>query len=102
MTLANPNPDSVLSAPDAPATELPELLTWEEICRRYPKEWVILVDTVHRELVLAGGRVFAHSTDKHALVPAGHEAMRRYGRAGRFFTGIKLTWKIRSYAQRNV
>lgn len=27
-----------------PAHEVTELLTWEEICRRYPDQWVALVD----------------------------------------------------------
>jgi hypothetical protein len=102
MTLAQPNIDVVPSTSDARPSDLPELLSWEEICHRYPNQWVLLIDTVHRDLDIDSGRVYAHDLDKHALVPAGHEAVRLYGHVGRFFTGHKRTWKFRSYAQRNV
>ena len=102
MTLTNPQTAFISSSSDALPGELPELLTWEEICHRYPKEWVILVDTVDRDLDIGGGRVMAHGPDKHVLVPAMHEAIARYGHVGRYFTGIKRTWKFRSYAQRNI
>lgn len=38
-------------ATEAPATEpaISEPLTWEQICERYPRQWVVLVETDWRD-----------------------------------------------------
>ena len=43
-----------------------EKLTWDEIKRQYPDEWVILTepDVDRSTTTLLGGRVFAHGKDR--------------------------------------
>ena len=82
--------------------DLPELVSWDEICRRYPNEWVILIDEVERDFEVEAARVFAHSPDKHELREAGHEAMRLRGVVGQYFTGIVRYWKFKSHVRREV
>lgn len=66
---------------------LPEVLSWEAICERFPNEWVILIDMTHRDHRVAAGRVYAHDPEKRALREAGREAMHLRGVIGGFFTG---------------
>lgn len=49
-------------------SEISEFLSWEEICARYPNEWVVLVDTVHHGRVV-GARVYGHHPDRQAHRP---------------------------------
>jgi hypothetical protein len=50
---------------DAQATEMAELLTFEEIGSRYPDEWVLLGDIEEDPgPVFRRGRVLWHSTDQ--------------------------------------
>jgi hypothetical protein len=41
-----------------------ELLPWSEIQRRYPNEWVVLVDTDWTDMKVTVGVVHAHSPSK--------------------------------------
>lgn len=92
---------STVTAEAAAEIPLPEVLSWDEMVRRYPNEWVILVDMIKQDFQTVAGRVVAHGPDKHALVPAMHEAMRLHGHMGRFFTGIPRFWKIKSHVARH-
>jgi hypothetical protein len=67
-----------------------ERLTWDEICRRYPDEWVVLVeferpDQNHLEFNAAV--VLAHHKTSKEASPAVKEAFKYYDEAGSFFTG---------------
>ncbi|MBI3890484.1 MAG: hypothetical protein HY303_03025 [Candidatus Wallbacteria bacterium] len=44
-----------------------EWLTWEEIRKRYPEEWVVMGECTLNEFTeLVGGVVYHHLKDKHA------------------------------------
>lgn len=48
-----------------------EKLPWDEIRRRYPDEWVVLVDySLDEDEQLTAGVVFAHAPDKGELKAA--------------------------------
>ena len=62
----------------------PDVLPWEEIKKRYPDEWIVLVDCqldAHETVV--GGRVLAHSPRKRDL----REALTGPRDAAFLFTG---------------
>lgn len=94
--------EAASSITSAEPADLPELLPWDEICRRYPSEWVIVIDEVERDFEVEAARVFAHSKDKHALREAGHAAMRLRGVVGQYFTGHVRFWKFKSHVRREV
>lgn len=87
-----------------PSIEPTELLSWDEICARFPGEWVILVEMVERDWDIAGGRVFAHCAERAASREPLGRAIRRYGGAGRFWTGhgAERRWKFQVDARRDV
>jgi hypothetical protein len=82
------------------AAELPEVLSWDEICLRYPNEWVILIHIVQRDFETVAGRVVGHGLDKHALLPVMREAGNVHRAVARFWTGHVRTWKFKSYVTR--
>ena len=42
-----------------------ERLSWDEICRRYPKEWVVLIDySLNDNEDVVAGCVLAHAASK--------------------------------------
>lgn len=111
MTLAN---DTMTS----PATTSPtimnnhERLTWDEICRRYPDEWVVVVeiqpvneidedasDDDEMKDVRCGpieectSIVVAHHKTRKEASPSVREAMARYDEVGAFFTGRLVPWQ---------
>lgn len=50
-----------------------ERLTWEEICARYPDEWVLLVDgdfVDDPELSVRSARVWMHNAESYPLLDA--------------------------------
>lgn len=56
---------------------MPDKLTWDEIKRRYPDEWVILVDVDADDLSneVRGGVVFAHSKKERELLASTKDAL---------------------------
>ena len=71
----------------APRPANGERLTMEEIERRYPDEWVALVDDDFHEnnMVLSRGVVFAHSLDRNLLL----EQTRHLRSAAILYTGTR-------------
>jgi hypothetical protein len=63
-----------------------EKLTWDEIKKRFPDEWVILVnlDRNTDDETVKGGEVFAHSTNKRELLSSTKMALAGQCRAVRF------------------
>ncbi|TMQ12734.1 MAG: hypothetical protein E6J90_30320 [Deltaproteobacteria bacterium] len=67
-----------------------ERLTWEEICARYPDEWVVLVEFERyddTDLRFHAAVVIAHHKTRKAASPDVKAAFLRYDEAGSFFTG---------------
>jgi len=69
---------------------LSEPLTWQEICARYPNEWVVLVEVDwidEDDRDFRSARVAGHGkTRKEPLVQA-RSMWSRYGELSHFFTG---------------
>jgi hypothetical protein len=67
-----------------------ERLSWDEIKRRHPNEWVVLVDDdfVENHMVLSRGVVFAHSPDRRVIMDRSRHlpsaAIRYTGKRGSF------------------
>jgi len=78
---------------------VPERLTWDEICQRYPDTWVVAVspkrtdetddaddaDDVTIEFCTAV--VIAHHKNRKSLTPFIKTEQRRYEELGTYFTG---------------
>lgn len=62
--LSSPNP---CDAPRPCSASLGEKLSWEEICRRYPDEYVALVDYDFPNMTFTAGVVYAHHPDRKTL-----------------------------------
>jgi hypothetical protein len=70
------------------APESSELLSWQEICRRHPDQWVALVDIewVDEDEVRAA-RVVGHGPRRADPLQQAHHLHSRYEEIGHFFTG---------------
>jgi len=67
-----------------------ERLTWDEICRRYPDEWVVLVEFERPEpddLAFDAAVVLSHHKTRKAASPDVKAALEDGQEAGSFFTG---------------
>ncbi len=77
----------------APPPHLPtpsEPLTWQEICDRYPEEWVVLVeiDWVNdRDFEFRNARVAGHGKRRKDPLIQARPLRERYRSMGHFFTG---------------
>lgn len=71
-----------------PTSELSEQLSWQEICRQYPDQWVAIVDIVwaDEDEVLAARVAGAGPRRADPLRQASH-LHSRYEEIGHFFTG---------------
>ena len=69
-------------------SELSESLTWQEICVRYPDQWVALVDIdwVDEDEVRAA-RVAGHGPRRADPLKQARHLHARYEEIGHFFTG---------------
>ena len=70
--------------------EISEPMTWEEICLRYPDEWVVLVeaDWVNdRDFEFGTARVAGHGKTRKAPLDQARPLQARYPSMGHFFTG---------------
>jgi hypothetical protein len=79
------NPDAIRSAADNR-----EALTWDEICSRFPNEWVVLVDigwVSETDFDFTTAAVIAHHQHRRAASPAVKAARARNAEAGCFWTG---------------
>jgi hypothetical protein len=77
---------------DAPsATLCSERLTWEQICHRYPAEWVVLAEFDRpgdeMDLEFHTAVVIAHEKSRKEASPHVKEAFKRYTDVGSFWTG---------------
>jgi hypothetical protein len=68
----------------------PERMTWDEICRRFPNEWVVLVGTDWRDdhnFEFGNAHVFAHRESRSEATKDMGMACRSFENVGCFFTG---------------
>ena len=67
-----------------------ERLTWDEICKRYPDEWVVLVETDwvnDCDFNFRSAKVFGHAKRRKESSPIVKDAFRTYQGVGCFYTG---------------
>jgi hypothetical protein len=77
------------------AEPLTELLTWKQICERYPEQWVALVEMDWNDETdsFTVARVAGHGTTRRAPFDQMHAARLKYEEVGHFFTG-----RVRAHA----
>lgn len=69
---------------------LSELLTWQEICARYPNEWVVLVEVDwidEDDKDFRSARVAGHGKTRREPLVQARSMWSRYGEIAHFFTG---------------
>jgi hypothetical protein len=79
-----------MTAAEALAPTISEPLTWDEICARYPDEWVCLVemDFLHPNgLDFRTARVVGHGRTRQAPFDQASPWRARYEEIGHFYTG---------------
>ncbi len=76
-------------------------MTWEEMKRAYPDEWVVVVDYENAGPVEVNGTVVAHGPDRASFKGQVAKAMKAHGRAAVRYTGelvqesdLPLLWQI--------
>lgn len=76
-------------------------MTWPQICKAYPNEWVVVVRYDPTGPVEVNGVVVAHGPHKSSFRGQVAKAMQQYGRAAVRFTGelvqesdLPLLWQI--------
>lgn len=71
----------------------PERLTWNEICRRFPDEWVVLVDADwvdDHNFQFGTAQVYAHRGSRRDATQEMGVACQGFENVGCFFTGQLL------------
>lgn len=71
-------------------TSTSERLTWHQICRRYPDEWVVIAEMDWVEdgcFEFGTALVLAHRKTRKEVSPDVKEADKYYREVGAFFTG---------------
>lgn len=72
--------------------QLPERLTWAQICKRYPDEWVVMVETEwvnDRDFEFGTTLVLGHYKTRKEASPHIKAAFQHYRGVGSFWTGKK-------------
>jgi hypothetical protein len=67
-----------------------ERLTWEEICRRYPDEWVVMAEIEwvnDTDFEFRTALVLAHHKTRKEASPSVKAGFQHYTEVGSFFTG---------------
>jgi hypothetical protein len=67
-----------------------ERLTWEQICQRYPDEWVVMAEIEwvnDTDFEFSTALVLAHHKARKEASPAVKAAFHRYDEVGKFWTG---------------
>jgi hypothetical protein len=75
---------------DAQPAVQPERLTWDEICKRYPDEWVVIADMDWVEdgcFEFGTAIVLAHHKARKAATPDVKEGYKHFSQVGAYFTG---------------
>lgn len=62
-------------------------LTFDEIKKRYPNEWVLLANPQSNDLDVLGGIVLFHSPDKKEVFVEGKERIKPYALSTLVFAG---------------
>jgi hypothetical protein len=73
-----------------PAPNLSEPLTWEQICKRYPDQWVCLVEFDRIDpgrFAFRTARVAGHDPQRRTAVEQSRPWWRTYEEVGQHFTG---------------
>jgi hypothetical protein len=76
-----------------------EPLTWQEICARYPDEWVALVEidwVNENDLDFHSARIAGHGKTRREPMAQARPLWARYEEIGHFFTG-PIRAPLRSY-----
>jgi hypothetical protein len=79
-----------MSAAEVLAPEISKPLTWDEICGRYPDEWVCLVEigfTHPNGLEFRTARVIGHGKTQSESLDQATTSFPRYDEIGHFYTG---------------
>jgi hypothetical protein len=74
-------------------------LTWQQICARYPDQWVALVDidwVTENDLDFRSARVACHGATRREPLDQARPLRARYDEIGHFFTG-PIRPPLRSY-----
>lgn len=76
-------------------------MTWSEICRTFPDEWVVVVDYENKDPVEVNGVVVVHGPDRNRFKDEIVKAMQEHGQAAVRYTGeliqeseLPLLWQI--------
>lgn len=76
-------------------------MTWNEICRTFPNEWVVVVDYENKGPVEVDGVVVVHGPDRNRFKDEIVKAMQEHGQAAVRYTGeliqeseLPLLWQI--------
>ena len=75
---------------EAQSTMCSERLTWDEICKRYPDEWVVIADMDWVEdgcFEFGTAIVIGHHKTRKAASPDVKQADKLHSEVGAFFTG---------------
>ena len=79
-----------MNATNAQVTETSERLSWSEICKRFPDEWVVLVDTDwanDTDFEFGGATVIGHHKRRKDASPDVKAAFVDHVEVGCFWTG---------------
>ncbi len=75
--------------------------SWNEICRQFPNEWIVVVQYRSQGSVAVDGIVIAHGHNKSVFRGEVAKAIKKYGRAAVRYTGdlvqeseLPLLWQI--------
>jgi hypothetical protein len=71
----------------ATRTEIPQSLSWAEIIRLYPEEWVVLGDPALDGTQVLSGVVISHHADKRSASMEGGEQREGFKKFTLTFTG---------------
>jgi hypothetical protein len=72
-----------------------EILTWEEIKKRFPDEWVVIGNPIFDSMKIVQGTVLSHHPDKRVASIEGGERREGFNKFTVSFTGeIKSNYHI--------
>lgn len=80
---------------------MPDPMTWNQICRTYPDEWVVVVCYENKGPVEVDGIVVMHGPDRNQFKDEIVKAMQKHGQVAVRYTGelirdseLPLLWQI--------
>ena len=82
-------------------TAMEAAMTWNEICEKYPNEWVVVVRYENKGPVEVDGVVVAHGPQKSDFQESPRKIIQKYGHIAVRYTGeliqesdLPLLWQI--------